>query len=527
MNEDRALIEFRAEITDDAAGTGGLRARIVPYGAPAPYGAGTVQFLRGGLTLPTEPVPLTVDHGPRSLDRIGVLEDFQEDDDGAYASFRFSDVPDAQTIRTLIRDGALTDVSIGVAEYATEGTGKARTMTGVLDHVSVVPQGRFGKSGAGSKALSVHDHTEETIVENETLPADAPDQTIVQTFDADGLRAEFQDTLGRELAEFGSSLDEIRRMLTDTGPARVPDNAWMAAVDAGIYRALGLDELAEHAIADVIGDLGAADASGIVPDWYYANGLQQNLDRRRPLFTAAGRAQFPEYGNNLLTAEVDQEVQVASGTAEKAEPASRALQASAVTFPVEAHKGVVDVSMELMRRSNPDVMAVLRNSYLRQYAISTNADLATKAAAAAANTGAALTTGTYAGLIGDIITQSNAIEDATGLPGDRLAVTGAQWIAILSLIDGGDRRQFAVNGPENADGSALLTARGIDVGGVVIFRDYSVTNAIQFNQASVRVAERAPEVMADRNLQAMGYDVGIFGETVAVLWGAGMAEYAA
>ena len=522
-----ALVEFKAEVVDAADDAGGIRARIVPYGAPAPYGAGTVQFRRGGLALPAEPVPLTMDHGPRVLDRIGVLRDFQEDEDGAYATFQFSDVPAAQQVRTLIRDGAVTDVSIGVAEYATEGTGRDRTMTGVLDHVSVVHHGRFRDAGAGSKLLAVHNHaTQEDTVENIDTGADtgAPDTATMA--DVETIRAEFAASVREDLAEFGATLDELRQALTEAPPV-TSDHAWEAHLDAGIYRALGLDEMAEHAIADVVGDLGAADASPLAPDYYSGSALQQNIDRRRPLFAAAGRAEFPAYGNNLLSARVSQEVSVASGTAEKAEPSSQDLQLAAVTFPVEAHKGVVDVSMELIRRSNPDVMTVLRNSYLRQYAISTNADLATKLAAAATNTGAVLTTGTYAGLVTDIITQSNVIEDATGLPGDRLAVTGAQWIAILSLMDGGDRRQFAINGVQNADGSANLTTRAIDVGGVLIFRDYSVSNAIQFNQLSVRVGERAPEVMADRNLQAMGYDVGVFGETVAALWAAGTREFAA
>ena len=517
------FVNFAAEVVEleELEATGRARARIVPYGVAAPYGTGTVRFEAGGLELPSDPVPVTIDHGTGVLDRIGVLTGFEELEDGAYGELRFSDVPAAQSVRTLLRDGAVTDVSIGVASPSTHGSGEARTMSGLLDHVSIVPRGRFrGDHGAGARVLAVHDTRPEEVDPMET------NETMTPGFEAaaEDLRAEFRDTLTAELAEFGSTLDDLREQLA-ANPPPVAEHAWEAQLDAGIYRALGLGELAEHAIADVVGDLGTGDASPLAPDFYWAGGLQQNIDRRRPLFTMAGSATFPAYGNDLTSARLTQEVQVGTAAAEKAEPASRALTLTGTTFPIVAHKGVVDVSMELMKRSNPDVMRVLRDSYMRQYAISTNADLATKVEAAGTETGAVLDTSDYASLASDLITQSNVIEDATGLPGDRLAVTGAQWAVILGLVDSADRRQFSRSGDAAADGSALLTARAINVAGIWIFRDYSVSHAIQYNELTIRVAEDTPEVMADRNLSAMGYDVGLFGQTVAVLWPAGIIEY--
>lgn len=267
-------------------------------------------------------------------------------------------------------------------------------------------------------------------------------------------------------------------------------------------------------------------ASGLAPTFYWAGGLQQNVDQRRPLFANAGTAEFPAYGNDMQSAKVTQEVSVGQ-SAEKAEPSSQALHVAPITFPVVAHKGVVDVSMELMRRSNPDVMRVLRNSYMRQYAIATNADIAAKALAAGGATGAVLDTTSYGAFIKAVAEQSNAIEDATGLPGDRLAVTSTQWIEILSFTDGGGRRIFAPIGPENADGvTGPVVSRSIELAdGTRVFRDYSVAAAIQYNSATLARGEAAPEVMADRNLKAMGYDVGIFGETVVYTWAEGLKRY--
>ena len=72
-----------------------------------------------------------------------------------------------------------------------------------------------------------------------------------------------------------------------------------------------------HALADVIGDLGSADASGIVPDSYWSGGLQHNVDKRRPLFNTAGSAPFPTSGNNLELPHVTQDTTVEAHAARR------------------------------------------------------------------------------------------------------------------------------------------------------------------------------------------------------------------
>ena len=498
------LIQFAlTDVVSEEAG--GVTARIVPYGHRVMYAGETIRFERGGLETPGK-VPLTVDHGDSVFDRIGVMERFTETDDGAYATFTFSDTQRAADVRTLLMDGAVTDVSIGVADYSiTDGV-----MTGVLDHTAIVTHGRFGKADNPSRVLSVHDERMPPMAE-ETAAAE------VATHNDPAPAATFDDShLVAELAAVRDELDALRKPTTETPDA-------LAVFDAAIEGAMA--RRADFALADVVGDLGTADASGLSPDWYWAGGLQQRVDQRRPIFTAAGTGPFPTYGNNLASARVTQNVAVGSGKAQKAETASQALQVIATSFPVVFHSGAVDVALELISQSSPEVTRVLRNSFLTAYAAATNGDAAAKAQAGATHTGAALPVDTYANFTAAVIDTSNLIEDGTGMPGNRLAVTPAQWSAILSLMDAGDRRQFAIDGPQNSDGQAGLTVRAIDVGGVAVFRDPDVAVAIQFNEDSLVTHEKAPDMIQANNVPNMGIDMGIIGATVVSFWPAGLYSY--
>lgn len=336
--------------------------------------------------------------------------------------------------------------------------------------------------------------------------------------------ASFDDSeLRSELAELKAQLVEVAEAATPTGPVAKFAGITVDHLDKAIEGAMS--RRADFALADVIGDLGAADASGLNPDFYWSDGLQQNLDRRRPLFAEAGTGPFPAYGLNLTSARVSQEVAVGSGKAQKAETETQALQVTGTTFPVVFHSGAVDVALELISQSSPAVTQVLRNSFLRAYAVQTNVDIVAKALAAATSHGAVLDTSTYEALIADIIATSNVIEDATGVPGDKLAVTSAQWIAILGLVDAGDRRILASTGSQNADGSAGLTVRGVDIGGVFVFRDPNVANAFQFNTETLMKHEKAPTMVQANNVPNMGVDMGIIGATVVSNWPAGLYKY--
>lgn len=495
--------EFKAELRPSPV-EGTLTARIAPFGVQVPYGSGTVEFARGGIEYPPT-VPLTVDHSPGVFARLGVMTRHFETDDGAYAEFQLADTPDGNTLRELLRLGAVSDVSVGIA-YDGE-FGEATVMSGVLDHVSVVDHGRFSVGEKPAEVLAVHDDKEPLMAETEN-EATAP---VVEQFDDSELRA--------GLTELADKIDSLTvEEVTD------PEFTGLEVFAAAYGKRRGIP-ITNNALEDVIGDLGSADASGIVPDEYWAGGLQHLVDRRRPLFATAGAAPFPSSGNNLTLPKVTQEVAVAPHSAEKAAVASQALQAVTQSYPLVWFAGAVDISLEIISQSDPSVLQVVASSMLTQYAGQVELDATTKVQAAGTHTGAALDTASYAAFVADLITTSDLIEDATGQPGDICGVTSAQWIAILSLMDGGDRRQFAMINPQNADGSGSLTTRGIDVGGIFVYRAPQALTALQYNQMSYKAGEKSPLQVSVLNVELMGQDTGVLGATVNVTWPEGIYTY--
>ena len=87
------------------------------------------------------------------------------------------------------------------------------------------------------------------------------------------------------------------------------------------------------------------------------------------------------------------------------------------------------------------------------------------------------------------------------------------------------RRQFAIDGRQNSDGSGMLTTRGIDVGGVFVYRAPQAAVALQYNDRSYQAGEKSPMQVASTNVELFGRDVGIGGATVNVHWPAGIYSY--
>ena len=86
----------------------------------------------------------------------------------------------------------------------------------------------------------------------------------------------------------------------------------------------------------------------------------------------------------------------------------------------------------------------------------------------------------------------------------------------ITLVDAGDRRLFATQGSQNADGSAGLLARSIDVGGVSCFHSPRSVEDMQFAAANYLVGEKAPLQVSGDNVALMGRDLGILGAVLQV-----------
>jgi hypothetical protein len=254
----------------------------------------------------------------------------------------------------------------------------------------------------------------------------------------------------------------------------------------------------------------------------YASELLGVLDPLRPFFSAAGDYPFPPSGYGVSFPRITQHTQVAKRTAEKAAVATRELTVGPGVYNMEWFAGAVDVSLELISQSSPDVQAVVVEDLLDQYAIVTEAEFVDDVEAAATASGDTLDVATWGAFVADVITTSQAIRVATGRPGDRLALTTASWIAFVSLLN--PASPAALPGP----GAPDFTAESVDVRGLTVFHSPESTVDVQFNTKALRKSEKPPMTVTANNVALMGHDIGVLGATIHLpLYPAGIVKHAA
>jgi hypothetical protein len=132
-------------------------------------------------------------------------------------------------------------------------------------------------------------------------------------------------------------------------------------------------------------------------------------------------------------------------------------------------------------------------------------------------TGTALDTSDYASFIADLLTQADAVEDGSGAPATKLAVTRAQFRVLVGFVDANDRRLFATLGATNADARVPLNASSFELpGGITVFKAKGLTQAVLYNEQSLKVADGGPQRVEALNVAEMGRDLGLLGRTMVV-----------
>ena len=493
------VFEFSAQVAPVVVQEGRMSARIVPYGESVPYGDGTVRFERGGLTVP-DSVPLTIDHGDSVLDRIGVLERFHETDDGAYADFKISGTPQGEAIRALLRDGAVTDVSVGVRDFTVEH-GRDVAMRGVLDHVSVVSHGRFGKTQRPSRVLSVHDEGEPPMAEADTA---APE---VATYDDSELRS--------EIVKLRDELDTVKNRVVE---------------EPKIFRTLG-EYVKAKAQVEVHGDEEARDklakfamsadttttGAGAVPD-YLASEFLSVLATERPFTNSIPNDPIGPYGMTVSYPTMGTKPTVAAQASEHDEPSSTTTSVTTTDFDLVTYAGANRVSAQLIARSQPSFVDILIRELVSQYNKVT--DAAGIASVLAARTGA------HTAIVADLSASASATFAAFAAantaiiadmrrPADTIWVAPDKWAELNSLVDSDGRPLLVApgNGPSNAIGQSSLTSMTAQWHGwtIRLVPDAAAATVLIGIANAAAVLESDPVQLSATNVDSLSADFGIWG----------------
>ena len=497
-------LEVRAAAGEDSDGRT-LEGRIVPYDTEIQVGETMESFAKGVFadTVPGDVVLLWQHDVNQPIGRMSALT---EEADGAYGTFRLADTDRAREALSLARDGILTGLSVGFTGLeARAGKGsrthtKARLMETSLVTFPAYPQ-------AGVLAVRMEERMEEPV--NEEI-VEVP---TTETFDLAPIEA--------RMDEHTAEIREIRNEIGNyfAGAPSVTPPMTLHRAFATILRMVADDPGQNRALADVIGT-SPGNASGLIRDAWNTE-LIGYVNALRPLFSAAGTAQFPSAGYGIAYPKVTTHSQVAKRTAEKAEAATRELIVSSVTFPMEWFAGALDISLELISQSDPSVLEVVASDLMDQYAVVTEAEFATDVIAAATAGGAVLPTATWAAFSAALIGESAEIRTATGAPGDRLGLTTASWMAVVGSLNPSQPSISFGAGPD-------FTAESFSVGGIAVFHAPALASDVLFNQKSLRKAEKPPEQVSSTNVALMGRDVGIIGSTICLpLYPTGIHKFTA
>ncbi len=508
---------FRAEVTP--ADGRSMMARAVPFGAVIEHGGQAVQFDEGSITVPDGVVPLTVDHGHGSLERVGKLERWFEDAGAGYAEFTISETSLGSDVLTLLHDGVLTDVSVGVAiDDDAEFTDKSGVLhrAGILDHVSIVGSGAFGK--AGSKVLAVHSEKEPIVAELEA-EATAP---VVATYDDTDLKSKVVE-LSDKIEALGDTrvvkepelFANMKEFVLTQRDARIGDSGALAKLDKHQKQVV-----AEHAMSDD----DTTTAAGLVPN-YLSQRILGLLESERPTVSAFGTIDAGGYGMSVVLPKVTTEALVAAQSSELDEPSSQQMAIATATYALETYAGAQRASLQLVERSSPAFVDRAVDSLVSSYLTVTDAVFnAALIAGVGTNTAIVANLGTSASATyAAILVGIGAIATDIKRPADLMILGTTRWTQMLSLLDSEDRPLVVSFGPVNAAGvgSGNFWQFQYAPGLRCIHDPHAVvtTCLIAWSGAAASIEVPLPRVMV-QNVDTVSVDFGITGLfTDAILYG--------
>lgn len=529
LDLDQAHLEVRE--TDDGAWE--LEGRIVPYGETVDLPSGERERFAPGAFTDTDPTDVVLLVGHDRQRAIGRGVELSERDDGAYMRFRLARTPTAAEQRQLVLDGVTRGLSVG---FMSRDSRQLRDR--ITEHTRVILREvslALFPVYRGAAITGVRE--DQATQEDGTMPN--TDDTTTPEAREDTSNLVTREELEAMSASVEGALDTFAERiatLADVAPAMSPRerreaityrDLWLAQSRASLYG----DDTELRALADITGTTtgdGSVNADGLMPASFWPGGLVNVYDDRTPMFDSLGRMPWPTQGDTQGIPQVVSGPGTGKRSAQKAEANTAKLRVELGAFGIQWFDSAADVALELIRQSNPAVLTVLWERMAGLIAGDIEDYVEEVALANATAEGAVLPTGTYAALVAKLITTSEAIRTATGAPGNILACQTSDWAAVLGMVDGNDRRQFARIGATNADGVGGLLANAVDIGGILAVHAHKATETYQYNTVAFKRAHMGPERLQAVNPGNIGQDVAMLdGAIVAPVIPAGIIKYTA
>ena len=461
----------------------------VPYDTPVRLG-GVTEIIARGAVDPGALVGLPILWQHDTGAPAGVIRSASNVRGGVHVTGEFINTSWGRDADAAVRAGAVTGLSIGFepVDEAWDGDTVTRTKITIRElSLATLP------AYTDARVTAVRSQEEPMP---DPVPA-APPADVVTRADLDAL--------------------EARMSVPTSAPVRT-----LGVVEAFVEQIRGSAEGRQlRALADVIN---TGNAGVLPPQW--SSEVRNFVDRQRYMIPQAGSIPFPSAGYTITIPKVLVHTLVGPRGAQKSEIPSRALTTGADTYTATWYAGGVDVALELIWQSDPGVWQIIAQDLLWSYADTTDKAFTLAVENAGQPTGATIVWTNWGTVVSSVLPQAENIRLATGQPGDRLSLTTASWGKLIGLVDTQGRRILAPSGQMNADGSAALLDRSVNLGGILAFHNPRALEDVLFNAVSVRVSEKPPVTITADNVPQAGRDIGVIGAMLDVLLPAGIKTFA-
>jgi HK97 family phage major capsid protein len=303
---------------------------------------------------------------------------------GTSNTFKVARTAPGDEFLALVEDGVIRGGSMELgkgAKYRTAHQGGRRTnVLTFADATAWSPT--YHPAYADAEVLAVRAEQEDAPVatENEAAtaaPAEEPaalPATVRTEFDVEGAVNGLAAGLTKITDIFGEKLERLeeraRMSFEIPGELDTPEKK----VGVGQWMTTALKILTGERIPDaqyrVTQDFITTDNAGVVPD-AFIDRLIGVIDPRRPFMATTTRIDMPSAGMQLVVPKITQRPTVAEQTAEKQLLSSQKSIISTESFDLHTYGGVGDLSIQLLKKSDPSFLELYLRLLAEAYAIET------------------------------------------------------------------------------------------------------------------------------------------------------------
>ena len=350
-----------------------IEARIVPWDTIVDTPIGLEAFVPGSFAhVDPRKVVLQMEHeGPAA----GRGQWLQERDDGAYMGFKVSKTTRGDEILTLAQDGVTRHVSITYDPRRSESqfqqrAGKRFTALTKVDLRAVSTTWKPYYEGAAIIQVraqeGVPDMAEAEVPVTVEAPAPSPAIDI----------SPFNTVIETMSSSLGAITDRLEKMeersrsqfvipgLPETTEARKAGRGqWMQAV-LRMLSGERIPDLQMRSLADLV----TTDNVGVVPD-AISREIIGVIDPRRPFMQTTRKLDTPTSGMSLVVPRIVTRPTVDIQAAEKDELQSTTTSVDTVTYDAVSKGGAGDISLQLLKRSDPSFLGLYLELLAEAYAL--------------------------------------------------------------------------------------------------------------------------------------------------------------